>query len=74
MKTQKTIFACNPAAMDKEQRARYSLSTERLFAGKGEVRELTDGLRRRLCGKSADDCGDGRVRHLRAFVLPVFKF
>ena len=43
MKKEETIFACNPAAMDKEQRARYSVLTKRLFASKKEIQELTDG-------------------------------
>lgn len=43
MKNEETVFACNPAAMDKEQRARYSVLTKRLFDGKGEIRELPDG-------------------------------
>ncbi len=43
MKNEETVFACNPAAMDKEQRARYSVLTKQLFAVRSEVRELPDG-------------------------------
>lgn len=43
MKIEKTAFACNPEAMDKEQRARYTILTKQLFATKGNVRELPDG-------------------------------
>lgn len=43
MKNEKTVFACNPAAMDKEQRARYTILIEQLFATKRNVRELPDG-------------------------------
>ncbi len=43
MKNEETVFACNPAAMDKQQRARYSVLTKQLFAVGREVRELPDG-------------------------------
>lgn len=43
MKKEETIFACNPSAMDKEQRARYTILTKQLFGEKREVRELPDG-------------------------------
>lgn len=43
MNTEKTIFASNPSAMDKKQRARYSVLTKRFFAGNGELRELAGG-------------------------------
>lgn len=43
MKKAETIFACNPAAMDKEQQARYSVLTKQLFASKKEIQELPDG-------------------------------
>jgi hypothetical protein len=43
MKIEKTAFACNPEAMDKEQRARYTILTKQLFATRREVRELPDG-------------------------------
>lgn len=35
MNDEKTVFACNPAALDAEQRARYKVLTERLFASAG---------------------------------------
>ena len=43
MKKEKTIFACNPSALDKEQKARYSVLTKQLFATKREIQELPDG-------------------------------
>lgn len=43
MKNKETIFACNPAALDKEQRARYAVLTKQLFAARRDVRELPDG-------------------------------
>ncbi len=43
MKKEETVFACNPSALDKEQRARYSFLTKQLFATKQEVKELPDG-------------------------------
>ena len=43
MKNEETIFACNPAALDKEQRARYTVLTKQLFTTKRDVRELPDG-------------------------------
>lgn len=43
MKKEEIIFACNPAAMDKEQRARYSVLTKQLFASRREIQEFPDG-------------------------------
>lgn len=43
MNNEETIFACNPSALNKEQRARYTVLTEQLIADKQEVRELPDG-------------------------------
>lgn len=43
MKNEKTAFACNPSALDGEQRARYTVLTKQLFAMKQEVKELPDG-------------------------------
>lgn len=43
MKNEETIFVCNPAAMDKEQRARYTILTKQLFASKREILELPNG-------------------------------
>lgn len=43
MKKEETIFACNPSAMNKEQRARYSVLTKQLFASKTGIQELPDG-------------------------------
>jgi hypothetical protein len=43
MKNEKAVFACNPAAMNKEEQAHYSILTNKLFAGGREVRELPDG-------------------------------
>jgi len=43
MNNKETVFACNPSALDKEQRARYSVLTKQLIAAKQEVRELPDG-------------------------------
>ncbi len=43
MNNEETVFACNPSALDKEQRARYSVLTKQLIAAKQEVRELPDG-------------------------------
>ena len=43
MKKEETVFACNPSAMDKEQRARYSVLTKQLFATGKEIQELPDG-------------------------------
>lgn len=45
MKNEKTIFACNPLALDKEQRARYTVFTKQLFSSGREVSELPDGYR-----------------------------
>lgn len=41
--TTETVFACNPSALDKDQRARYSVLTKQLIAEKQEVQELPDG-------------------------------
>ncbi|MDQ3712127.1 MAG: hypothetical protein M3388_07910 [Acidobacteriota bacterium] len=43
MNNEETVFACNPSALDKEQRARYSVLTKQLIAAKQELRELPDG-------------------------------
>ncbi len=43
MKNEETIFVCNSEAMDKKQRARYTILTKQLFASKREIRELPDG-------------------------------
>ena len=36
-------FACNPKALDQDQRARYKIVTAQLLAAKQEVHELPDG-------------------------------
>lgn len=36
-------FACNPSALSKDERVRYSALTKRLIADKQEVKELPDG-------------------------------
>lgn len=43
MKNERTVFVCNPSAMNKEQRARYSVLTEQLFASRREIQELPNG-------------------------------
>lgn len=43
MNNEETVFACNPSALGKEQRARYSVLTKQLIAAKLEVQELPDG-------------------------------
>jgi hypothetical protein len=43
MKKEETIFACNPSVLDKEQRARYTVLTNQLFASGREVSEMPDG-------------------------------
>ncbi len=43
MNNEETVFACNPSALDKEQRARYGVVTKQLIATKQEVNELADG-------------------------------
>lgn len=43
MKTEETVFACNPLAMNKGQRARYAVLTKQLFATKSDIQELPDG-------------------------------
>ncbi|MDQ3064253.1 MAG: hypothetical protein M3R14_15540 [Acidobacteriota bacterium] len=43
MKKEETIFACNPSALDKEQRARYTVLTKQLFSTRQEAKELPDG-------------------------------
>lgn len=43
MNNEETVFACNPSALDKEQRARYAVLTKQLIATKQEVNELADG-------------------------------
>ena len=43
MKNEKTIFACNQSALDKEQRARYTVLTKQLFSSRRKVSELPDG-------------------------------
>lgn len=52
MKNEETVFVCNPAAMDKEQRARYSVLTKQLFAARREIRELSDGYALRCAANS----------------------
>jgi hypothetical protein len=73
MKKAETIFACNPAAVDKEQRARYAFDQTAVCDQKRN-RRTARRLRCRLFGKSANNQRDGRVYHLRAFMLPVSKF
>lgn len=43
MKNDKTIFACNPSALDKEQWARYKVLTKQLFSSGRKISELPDG-------------------------------
>ncbi len=43
MKNEKTVFACDLSAFDKDQRARYQILTKQLFSAKREARELPDG-------------------------------
>jgi hypothetical protein len=43
MKNEEIVYACNPYALDKEQRARYGNLTKQLIAGKQAVNELSDG-------------------------------
>lgn len=43
MKNKETVFVCNPAAMDKDQRARYTILTKQLFESKREIQELPNG-------------------------------
>ena len=42
MKKEETVFACNPSALSKEQRLRYSVLTKQLFSTKQEIKELPD--------------------------------
>jgi hypothetical protein len=44
MKKEKTFFACNRSALDKEQRERYAVLTKQLFSTKQEIKELSNGL------------------------------
>jgi hypothetical protein len=43
MNSEETVFACNLSALDKAQRARYSVLTRQLITAKQEVQELPDG-------------------------------
>lgn len=43
MNKQEPIFACNVSALNKEERARYSLVKKQLMADKKEVKDLPDG-------------------------------
>lgn len=43
MKNENTTFACNPSALDQEQRARYAVLTKQLFSARRDIRELSDG-------------------------------
>lgn len=43
MENENTIFACNPSALDTEQRARYTVLIKELFSARREIRELPDG-------------------------------
>ncbi len=43
MNKEEAVFACNPSALDREQRARYGVLIKQLTAAKQEVNELADG-------------------------------
>ena len=45
-------FACNPSALSKDERARYSALTKQLIAEKQEVKELPDGYALRFATNS----------------------
>jgi hypothetical protein len=51
-KSDEVPFACNVGALNKDQRARYSILTKQLIAEKEEVRELSDGYVFRFAGSS----------------------
>jgi hypothetical protein len=67
-------FACNIAALNKDQRARYSALTKKLVAEKQEVRELPDGYAFRFAPSSE------RIKDLAEFITyerlccPFFDF
>jgi hypothetical protein len=51
-KNDEAPFACNVGALNKDQRARYSILTKQLISEKQEVRELSDGYAFRFAGSS----------------------
>jgi len=52
MKNEEIVYACNPSALDKDQRARYSVLTKQLIAAKQEMQELSDGYALRFPANS----------------------
>lgn len=52
MNKQEPIFACNISALNKDERARYSVLTKQLIADKKEVEELPDGYLLRFAANS----------------------
>lgn len=47
-----TPFACNPSALTKDERIRYSALTKQLIASKQEVQELPDGYALRFASNA----------------------
>lgn len=45
-------FACNPSALSKDERVRYSALTKQLIAEKQEIKELPDGYALRFASTS----------------------
>jgi hypothetical protein len=73
-KNDEAPFACNVGALDKDQRARYSILTKQLIAKKQEVRELSDGYAFRFAASSE------HIKDLAEFIIyerlccPFFDF
>lgn len=67
-------FACNPSALSKDERVRYSALTKQLIAAKQEIKELPDGYALRFASSPQ------RIRDAAEFITyeklccPFFNF
>lgn len=67
-------FACNMAAMNKEQRVRYTELTKQLFSSKQEIKELTDGYAFRFAASAENIKNAAEFIAFERLCCPFFDF
>lgn len=67
-------FTCNPSALSKDERVRYSALTKQLIANKQEIKELTDGYALRLANSTQNIRDAAEFITYEKLCCPFFNF